>query len=186
MATIQNFRSALNGFNREDVAHYIEYLNSKHNSALNQLRSENQMLLEELNTLKMQQAGADLEATCAQLQEDNDALRETVAQMQKQLEESAAHSAADLTEAELEAYRRAERAERAAKERAQQIYRQATGTLAEATTQVDEAAQQYDALAVQFAQQLEQLQDTIARSKNALLGAAATMYTIRPEETEAE
>ena len=30
MAAPQNFRSAFNGFNREDVVHYLEYLNSKH------------------------------------------------------------------------------------------------------------------------------------------------------------
>ena len=28
MAAFQNFRSALNGFNREDVVHYIEYTNN--------------------------------------------------------------------------------------------------------------------------------------------------------------
>lgn len=186
MAAIQNFRSALNGFNREDVAHYIEYLNSMHNSALNQLKSENQALLEELNTLKDQPVSQGLEDTCAQLQAENHDLQETVANLQKQLEAATAQNAAALTDAELEAYRRAERAERAAKERAQQIYRQATGTLADATAQVDDAAQQFDALSAQFAEQLAQLQDTIARSKNALLGAAATMYTIRPEETDAE
>ena len=27
-----NFRSALNGFNRQDVARYLEYLNTQHNA----------------------------------------------------------------------------------------------------------------------------------------------------------
>ena len=40
MATPQNFRSAFNGFNREDVAHYLEYINSKHQSQVNQLTAE--------------------------------------------------------------------------------------------------------------------------------------------------
>ena len=40
MSSIQNFRSAFNGFNREDVVHYIEFLNSKHAAELNQLNSE--------------------------------------------------------------------------------------------------------------------------------------------------
>lgn len=186
MAVMQNFRSALNGFNREDVAHYIEYLNSKHNSALNQLKGENQALLEELNTLKDQPAQVDLEPLCTQLQEENATLQQTVAQLQKQLEDVSAQNTAALADAELEAYRRAERMERSAKERAHQIYRQATGTLADATSQVDEAAQAFDSLSGQLAEQLSQLQDTIARSKNALLGATATMYTIRPEDPEAE
>lgn len=186
MAAIQNFRSALNGFNREDVAHYIEYLNSKHNSALNQLKTENQALLEEINTLRAQQAEHASDELCAQLRSENEALKLELEQLRTQLSDSGAQNAASLAEAELEAYRRAERAERAAKERAQQIYRQATGTLAEATTQVDDAAKQFDVLSAQLADQLSLLQDTISHSKNALLGAAATMYTIRPEETECE
>lgn len=185
MAAMQNFRSALNGFNREDVAHYIEYLNSKHTNALNQLKGENQALLEELNTLKNRPVQPELEPVCAQLREENAALQQTVDQLRQQLEQASAQNAA-VTDAELEAYRRAERMERAARERAQQIYRQATGTLADATTQVDEAAQAFDALSGQLAEQLAQLQDTIAKGKNALLGAAATMYTIRPEEPDAE
>ena len=40
MAMQMNFRSAFNGFNREDVVHYIEYMNSKHATELTQLQSE--------------------------------------------------------------------------------------------------------------------------------------------------
>ena len=40
MAAQQNFRSAFNGFNREDVVQYIQYLNSKHASEISQLHSE--------------------------------------------------------------------------------------------------------------------------------------------------
>ena len=40
MAQQQTFRSALNGFNREDVVSYIEYLNSVHTAEINQLNSE--------------------------------------------------------------------------------------------------------------------------------------------------
>ena len=44
MAAPQNFRSAFNGFNREDVVHYLEYINAKHTQLVNQLTSENQEL----------------------------------------------------------------------------------------------------------------------------------------------
>ena len=44
MSTPQNFRSAFNGFNREDVVHYLEYINTKHNNQISQLTSENQEL----------------------------------------------------------------------------------------------------------------------------------------------
>ena len=48
MAQLQNFRSALGGFNREDVVHYIELLNNKHNSQVNQLNTELQTLRAQL------------------------------------------------------------------------------------------------------------------------------------------
>ena len=40
MAEQKSFRSAFNGFNREDVVHYIEYLTAKHKAQVNQLTSE--------------------------------------------------------------------------------------------------------------------------------------------------
>ena len=40
MSGIQNFRSALGGFNREDVVRYIEYINNKHNSQIEQLNTQ--------------------------------------------------------------------------------------------------------------------------------------------------
>ena len=45
MAGNKQFRSSIHGFNREDVVQYIEYLTSKNNIAVNQLKSENQTLL---------------------------------------------------------------------------------------------------------------------------------------------
>ena len=44
MAAQQNFRSAFNGFNREDVAHYLEYINTKYTNQINQLTAENEEL----------------------------------------------------------------------------------------------------------------------------------------------
>ena len=44
MAAPQNFRSALNGFNREDVVHYLEYINTKYQNQIDQLIAENQEL----------------------------------------------------------------------------------------------------------------------------------------------
>ena len=44
MAEVLNFRSAFNGFHREDVVHYIEYLNAKHTTEVNQLNSQLEQL----------------------------------------------------------------------------------------------------------------------------------------------
>lgn len=186
MASAQNFRPAFNGFNREDVVHYIEYLNTKHTGAINQLKSENQTLADELEALR---ATPDLTEECAQLQAENEALQQQcqdlaaeIESLKQQLEE--AQQFTPLADEELEAYRRAEKAERTARERARQIYCQATGALADATTQVDDAAEHFKILSQRISEQLSELQVTVDKSKNALQGAAATMYTIRPSENE--
>lgn len=186
MASAQNFRSAFNGFNREDVVHYIEYLNTKHTGALNQLKADNQNLSDELESLR---AKPDLSQELAQLQAENSALQEQCAALTAQVEEltrqlEEAQQATPLADEELEAYRRAEKAERSARERARQIYCQATGALADATTQVDDAAEHFKILSQRISGQLSELQATVEKSKNALQGAAATMYTICPADNE--
>ena len=187
MAANQNFRSAFNGFNREDVVHYIEYLNAKNTNAVNQLKSENQSLLTELEALREKSAhDPELEARCASLQEENDALREQIAQLKEEAANAAQKAANRVAAEELEAYRRAERVERAAQERTQQIYRQVTGTLAETATQVDEAADQFKRLSQVLSGHMAEMQDMVDRSRNALLSASATMYSIRPTELEEE
>lgn len=182
MAEKNTFRSALNGFNREDVVHYIEYLNSKHTAQINQLESENAELRSKLESLQAQPAPSDTEESlpcpdCAALQQQLDAALAELEQLKNVPE-------GDLTTQELEAYRRAERAERAAKERSEQIYRQATATLAQATTQVDDAAGRVQELVDRVTSQITDLQTAVELSKSALLDAATTMYSIRPESME--
>ena len=200
MASAQNFRAAFNGFNREDVVHYIEYLNSKHTASVNLLKSDNQTLADELEALR---AKPDLTEECTQLQQENQALTAQVEELTAQIEALTAQIEAltaqiealtaqleeaqqftPLADEELEAYRRAEKAERTARERARQIYCQATGALADATTQVDDAAEHFKILSQRISEQLSELQTTVDHSKNALQGAAATLYTIRPTEGE--
>jgi hypothetical protein len=48
MADNLNFRSALGGFNRQDVVQYIEYMNNKHNSQIEQLNTQLQTAREAL------------------------------------------------------------------------------------------------------------------------------------------
>ena len=83
-------------------------------------------------------------------------------------------------EEELESYRRAERTERLARQRAEQLYAQANGALGDATAKVDEAASQIGQLSDRVITQLTELQNAVFGSKQALRDAAATMYTIRP------
>ncbi len=182
MAAFQNFRSALNGFHREDVVHYIEYINNKHNSQVNQLQTEIQTLQAELTQLRSQTAGADeLREQLAQAQEQNTALEQSLAEAQEQLQKAAERP---QTDNELEAYRRAERAERIAQERVTQLYQQANGALAEVTVRTDETAMKVSAIVDSVSAQLAELQAVLTSGKNSLKDAAAAMYAVRPLDSE--
>lgn len=189
MAEQHTFRGALGGFNRQDVVRYIEYLNTRHVGIVNQLMSEKQALLDELAALqaKLAQQEEALPEQPAQEPEDTvselDALKAQLAEVTAQRDAALAGSR-ELAAEELEAYRRAERMERAAKERSEQMYRLATATLADATAQVDQAAVQFRLVADKVNAQMLELQTAVDGSKAALLEAASTMYTIRPEGLE--
>ncbi len=166
MAGIQNFRTALGGFNREDVVRYIEYLNNQHNSQIEQLNTQLQTAQEAL----AKAAAPDTDA----LQEKLAAAEARCAELEAQLAQGS-QPAAVQTGDELEASRRAERAERLARERASQIYAQANAVLADATVKAEAASDGMNAVAAQLTAQLEQ-------SKQALQEAVAAMCAIRPEE----
>ena len=182
MAEFQNFRSAFNGFNREDVVHYIEYINNKHTSQLNQLKTEMQTMQQELDGLRSAPSQDEgLAEKLAQSQETCAALEAELAALRAQLE--LAESKPQTTE-ELEAYRRAERAERAANERVHQLYAQANGALADATVKVDEAAAQIGDMVDRVTAQLSELQVAVLSGKATMRNAAAAMYAVRPVPSE--
>ena len=187
--TEQTFRRSFNGFNREDVVRYLEYINAKHTAELNQLRSE-------LEFLRSKEAPAPVETVCdnselveqqaARIRELFDRCKEqeeTIAELTTRLENTQTAEAAPIAcpEQELEAYRRAERAERVARERAEVVYHQANAVLSDATAKVDEAAALIGSMADQLSGQLSQFQSAVTGSKQALHDAATTLYAIRPE-----
>lgn len=86
----QNFRSAFNGFNREDVVNYISYMSAKHESERNELRAE----AEELRARLTENEDTVLAA---------DALREELAQSREKyasLEETLNERCRDVAEAQ--------------------------------------------------------------------------------------
>lgn len=191
----QNFRSAFRGFNRDDVVHYLEYLNNKHKTEMNQLLSERDSLRSDLEAASHQPQATvttdeGLAAKCAELTQQLEQLRSINAQLEarcaelenKQTPVQAPVMFAAQPDQELEAYRRAERVERTAKERADQVSRQTDSLLASAAAQVDSLTEQMAQAADQFSQQLEQLQQTAANSTAALRDASATLYRLRNEK----
>ena len=206
MSAPQKFRSALNGFNREDVASYLEYLNSKHTAQVNQLTSEADFLRTKLDGV---QPGVDQSKEILALEQERDGLRTQLEELllqynalQSQHEALQSHCAAleqnqantktaDIPAApvasvyspaeELEIYRRAERTERMARERADLIYRQTNGILNEASVRVNEMADQVVPIADQILMQLSQLQNTVNTTKQSLQDAVVIINTLRPE-----
>ena len=195
MSTPQSFRSAFNGFNREDVVHYLEYLNTKHNNQINQLTAENESLRQQVDALpdaeSQRRLVASLEEKCAELTRQLDTEQTRCAELEQQLEQAAAKeqpaeapapalspSASD----ELEAYRRAERIEREAKERAELVYFQATNVLTEASAKVDGISSDITEMADKVMTQLTQLQVAVSSSKQALQDASSIMGAIRPNQ----
>ena len=177
MSAPMNFRSALNGYNREDVIRFIEYINARHSTEINQLKAELDMERSMPKASPAEDRSEELAAALAEIE----ALKAEIARLQEHRNEAApAPAASSGTALELEAYRRAERTERIARERAEQVYHQVNGVLADAAVKVDEAYTRIDDLTQQVSTQLNQLQEAVTGSRQALSDAAATLYTIRP------
>lgn len=162
MAPVKQFRTALRGFHREDVIHYIEYLNNQHANTVAQLSSQLQ--------------NARSQAPDPALQEKLSAAEARIAELEAKLAAVPAVS----TEQELEAYRRAESAERVARERAQEIYAKANAVLADVTLKAEAAASAAGSAADQIAAQLDAYRQSVTATQEALSDAVATLYAIRP------
>ena len=194
MTAPQNFRSAFNGFNREDVVHYLEYLNTKHSNQVNQLTAENETLRQQVEALPDAESQrllvASLEEKCAELTRQLEQSQSRCAELEQQLEQSHCAVPEQVQEPalspsaseELEAYRRAERIEREAKERAELVYFQATNVLTEASAKVDGISSDITEMADKVMTQLTQLQVAVSSSKQALQDASSIMGAIRPNQ----
>ena len=209
----QTFRSAFNGFNREDVVNHIAYMTNKHETQTSQLRSENETLRTELEELRarmdddaaeqdripgLEQTIADRDAELAALREEletaNQLLNEQAEQMaalREELEEAkeAAAKAPTLEKSashwdELRAYRRAETVERQARDRVNELYDGANTALRGAGSTLADTNAAFAELAEKFRADLVELMDTIETGRTALTTAAEALDGLRPEEME--
>ena len=160
MASVKNFRTSLAGFNKDDVVRYIEYINNKHSSELEQLKTQLKNAKDALAKADNTELKAKLEAAearCAELE----VFEARCAELEAQLAAGTPSPAAPAPGDELEAYRRAERAERLARERASQIYAQANAALADATLKVQAAAEGMQAAAAQVVEQAQKAEQEL-------------------------
>lgn len=186
-----SFRSSLHGFNRQDVAHYLEYLNNQHNAQLNRLNTD-------LENLRRKAEAKDDEAFLCRIRElerKNAELEEQIAALTRERDEALRQrdeeqrlAEVQLTGArldssqELEAYRRAERAERIARERANLVYAQTGAALTQASNRVEGAIRQVTGISQQVSSQLDTLQAAISASRLALQDAADTINRLKPRQ----
>lgn len=191
-----NFRSSLHGFNRQDVANYLEYLNNRHAAQVNQLNTDLEALRRQAEAPAEDPQRAALETRCQELEqqlaaarkERDEALAQKEAVEQKleaaQLdrEEALLRSSGEKLDAnrELEAYRRAERTERVARERAEQVYSETSTVLTQASNRIEAALRQMTGISQQVTGQLDTLQTAIASSRLALQDAAQTIDKLKP------
>lgn len=171
------FRSALNGYHREDVVAYIDRITREHEQTkaqleetINQLREElaaaNEALAAAEEDVETKQALAEATDLITDLRDRNQTLEARVQELEEALEEAKVNSepetvtppitqdleepippvaqvlpvelapSKDYTELELAAYRRAELAERMARERAGDVYRQIQSVFNQANTKL--------------------------------------------------
>lgn len=218
MATPQNFRSAFNGFNREDVVHYISYITAKHETQVNELKAEAEELRAQMREQEtngrtvtdlvteqarlrkeldsraaelaaQKEAAAAAEEKADQLQAELSAKNEELNSLRLEMEQALASRAKTgepsgrWTE-ELNAYRRAEKAERQAQQRVNQMYDKASAALAEASVRMERSAGQVSELAQKVQTELEKLHNAIGDSENILADTAMVLSAIRPKDGE--
>jgi hypothetical protein len=85
---------------------------------------------------------------------------------------------------ELEAYRRAERAERLAQNRVSQMYAQANAAIADTAANLDAASANLGRVAREALEKVQALQAAVTGSKRVITDAAAALGTIRPQAEE--
>lgn len=125
MDTVQSFRTAVGGFNKNDVADYITKTAREHRAALEEKDRQIQSLEKRIDDLEMQLTEAQLSPSCPQ-----DGISEA-----NPISEDPA-----LPLLELAAYRRAEAAERLANQRAKKLYQEIDSICADVSNRFDSAS----------------------------------------------
>lgn len=177
MSDFSKFRGSLGGFNRTDVADYIEKLCLTHAAELKERSRRAEELQTQLEETRAQlwetEADRDrlqdqLQEARDQLQEAHDALEAATApepepeEPEEPEEVEAPEEAPDYPSLELEAYRRAEATERLAARRAEQLSRQMQEFVAHISQRYAETGEEIAALSEDMRNDLQRLQDSLS------------------------
>lgn len=193
----QNFRTALHGFHRDDVVQFIEVKTLEHEKALREKNDEIARLQGELDDMKLQLdlANAEVDKLHEELSAAPSAPAAPAAQPQQPEETAQAQTSASaleapmppvgaampqsppvssLSEMELAAYRRAELAERHARERASSVYQQIQSVFDQSCAKITNSNQDLDTLV-----------ETLRSNAQTLLAALNTVRGVYVETSDA-
>lgn len=190
MSDFSKFRGSLGGFNRTDVADYIEKLCLTHAAELKERSrraEELQTQLEETRA-KLRETEADRDRLQDQLQEARDALEAATApepepeEPEEPEEAEAPEEAPDYPSLELEAYRRAEATERLAARRAEQLKRELTDFLENTTARYQQTGEDIAALAEDLKSGLMRLEENLSELDLLFNETTEHLETLTPAE----
>ena len=172
-ANIENFRSALHGFNRTDVVQFIQAQTTEHEKSLRLLREENARLQEALEAARAKAERLNLqnEALTAELEAAKQAVN-TPEPAEIPLDAPIAPAASvvattptNFDELELAAYRRAEMTERMARERATASAERMKTIFAQADKKLSLTSQDFATLVDTFRSDFEKVQQVLTTAQ---------------------
>ena len=196
MADFSKFRSSLNGFNRLDVANYIESLCAEHRKALASAQEEADALTRQLQevwqSLEAQSARnaaleSELDATRTALDETQAALEQALSDLtEPEAPQEPAAEVPDYTSLELEAYRRAEAMERSSTQRAARLRTQLDELLDQVSSRCEQTGQEIQVLTDDIRTNLKRLEDTLSDLDEIFDETSASFRAMDAEEFCAE
>lgn len=187
MAAVDNFRSALHGFNREDVVQFIQQQTLAHEKATRQqneeivrlqnaleaARKENEQLRIQNQELTASLREAE-EAAAAAVTEEEEPSPELDAPMAP-VATVVASAPSDFNEMELAAYRRAEMTERMARERAEAASDRMKTIFSEADEKLKITNQDVATLCETFRHDFEQLQQVLTTAQGVVSESSSNL-----------
>ena len=160
------FRTALQGFNRTDVVNFIEQTTADHENDIHQMQMENSRLNQQLMEAnayidQLQQTIAAMQV--AQDEADEPMLAIDLPPLEDPMPAVSPVIQNDFEEMELAAYRRAEQAERKAKERAAALYHQIDEVIAQTNDKLELDDKALSRLTADLSANISALQQTMAK-----------------------
>ena len=195
MADFSKFRTALNGFNRSDVANYIESSSAEHRSALQALQMQIDNLTGELaqaqSALDVQvsrnaELQKQLEETETALKSTEEALDEAMTMLTEEPEPAEEEETPDYASMELEAYRRAEAMERASSERVAKVNQQLNDLLDQVSGRYEQTGQEIQVLTEDIRINLARLEEALSDLNVIFEDTTQTFDTMDPAEVLVE